>query len=515
MSKAIGLGEAATVKARARGLLRSAKGLLSDKALPKAVRDALEGLQAALGKTWKDLEAEAGDEQTAKAEAQAGAELEDHREAGLAEAEYSFSQTGELVRQAIKAKLTQPGDSRAPYVWLKDIYDTWAVYEMESSDGSLGLYKISYVIDDAGTVTLGDPTKVLATTVYVPVSEALAAARTSAVAQESSAASLEIAGEVIPLVEKAVRKDGTVPLKFIAPGWGSSGYYKPEVLKRDGPKVFSKGLKMYWDHPTPTEEAERPERSLRDLAAEFVSDATWQENGPDGPGLYADAKVFGSYAEAVDELAPHIGVSIRALGTAKVGEAEGRKGPIIEKIVAAKSVDFVTTPGAGGQVLQLFEAARGGAHAAAQGGQSEEGTEVDEKEAQTLRETNERLTRDMARITEAMLLSEAKGFVQETLAGIEMPALTRTRLADELAGSPVVKEGRLDREAYRARIQEAAKEELAYLASVTGSGRITGMGGGSGRTDTAKIEESQQSLEASFRALGLSESAAKAAAAGR
>ena len=44
--------------------------------------------------------------------------------------------------------------------------------------------------------------------------------------------------------------------------------------------------------------------------------------------------------------------AIRADGTVGVGEAEGRKGKIVESLVVGHSVDFVTKPGAGGQVLQ-------------------------------------------------------------------------------------------------------------------------------------------------------------------
>jgi hypothetical protein len=176
--------------------------------------------------------------------------------------------------------------------------------------------------------------------------------------QEKAIMSKVTVGEFVPLEERALQRDGTVPLKIIAPGWGSSGYYPAEVLERDGPKVFKSGLKMYWNHPTATEEAERPERDLRDLAGELVSDARWDANGPKGPGLYAQAKVFEGYKGAVEELAPHIGVSIRAVGRARAGEADGRQGAIIEQLVQARSIDYVTEPGAGGKVLQLFEAAR-------------------------------------------------------------------------------------------------------------------------------------------------------------
>jgi hypothetical protein len=87
------------------------------------------------------------------------------------------------------------------------------------------------------------------------------------------------------------------------------------------------------------------------LAAVLLADARWQDEGKQGPGLYAEAKLFSDHAERIREMAPHIGVSIRAMGSAKQGEAEGRKGAIIEAITAGRSVDFVTMAGAGGAVL--------------------------------------------------------------------------------------------------------------------------------------------------------------------
>lgn len=344
----------------------------------------------------------------------------------------------------------------------------------------------------------------------------------------------DLAGEFVPLIEKAVRRDGTVPIKIIQPGWGASGYYSKETLERDGPKVFTKGLKMYWDHPTATEEAERPERSLRDLAGEFVTDAKWRDDGPAGPGLYADAKIFGPYKEAVNELAPHIGVSIRALGKAKMGEADGRQGPIIERIVAAKSVDFVTTPGAGGKIVELFEAARGRAEPVSvyavtleelkrmrpdlieglrreiKKDQLEEAKKVTEQELEQLREANKGLQEENARLKEALILREAKDFVGEALGKVEMPDLTRTRLLESLSRNPVVKDGKLDKDEYAKKITEAVKAEMDYLAQVTKSGAIRGMGSGD-----VKLEEVEKTLQESFARLGLSESAAKIAAKGR
>jgi hypothetical protein len=339
-----------------------------------------------------------------------------------------------------------------------------------------------------------------------------------------------LGGDFVPLVEAAVRRDGTIPVKIIQPGWGATGYYPADVLERDGPQVFQKGLQMFWNHATMTEIAERPEGDLHELAAELVSNARWQKDHPAGAGLYADAKVFEAYKPAVDELAPHIGVSIRADGKALMGEAEGKPGKIITAITAAKSVDFVTKPGAGGQILQLFEARgrQNGVGAAQQttgkpvanpNVQKEE-AQMDEKEFQTLKEANTQLTaqvnsqnEQIARLREGALLREAGEFVAVELAAVELPQITKNRLLRDLAGNPPVKDGGLDRETYKTKIAEAVKAETAYLVEVTGAGRISGMG--STQPAEPKPEDLAEALTGAFLAIGLSESTAKLAAKGR
>jgi len=328
---------------------------------------------------------------------------------------------------------------------------------------------------------------------------------------KESAQPVELTGDLVSLSEGAVRKDGTVSMKLVSPGWGSSGHYSADVLKRDGPGAFPKGTKSYWDHPTPTQEAERPERSLHDLAAELITDARWEDNGKTGPGLYADAKVFGSYKEAVNDLAPHIGVSIRATGSAKNGEAEGRKGRIIEAITAGKSVDFVTVPGRGGEIVSLFEAARPGHEPARKGPDPVELQEVQTALAESERKLSEANAQN-ARLNEALLLRDARDFATAELASIDLPPISRTRIAESLAREPIVKDGKIDQNAYRAKIKETAKSEMQYLETATGRGAIRGMGTAA---PTSSDTQSMDRMARSFQDLGFSESAAKQAAAGR
>lgn len=141
-------------------------------------------------------------------------------------------------------------------------------------------------------------------------------------------------------------------IKVIESGWGSSGYYPKEMLAEYGPQVFKKGTKVFMNHPSVNEESDRPERDVNQLAGKLVSDAQF-----DGTGLVAEVEFYSHFAPIIKEMAGDVGLSIRALGESRVGEAEGRQGPIIESLVAdpMTSVDVVTVAGAGGKFLSLLE----------------------------------------------------------------------------------------------------------------------------------------------------------------
>lgn len=157
------------------------------------------------------------------------------------------------------------------------------------------------------------------------------------------------------LLAEATDTPGRYRVQLINPGWGSSGHYSADVLAEAATRrVFPAGLHMYADHPTATDEAERPERSVRDLWAVLETDATV---APDG-ALVAEARVFTPYRALVEDMADAIGLSIRARGFAETGEAEGRQGTIITSLDEALSVDFVTAAGRGGRILELIESAR-------------------------------------------------------------------------------------------------------------------------------------------------------------
>lgn len=164
--------------------------------------------------------------------------------------------------------------------------------------------------------------------------------------------------EARPITEalKTAEGPGRFLVQLITPGWGSSGYYSAETLRQAAAdRVFPAGTHMYIDHPTESESWERPERTLRDLAAVLLEDARWDESLQ---ALVAEAVVFSEWRKALAEMLEHIGTSIRAYAEAEQGEAEGRRGQIITRLTEGVSVDFVTHAGRGGKVLAILESAR-------------------------------------------------------------------------------------------------------------------------------------------------------------
>lgn len=160
----------------------------------------------------------------------------------------------------------------------------------------------------------------------------------------------------------AVTAPGRIKVGLITPGWGSSGFYSPTVLENAAAdKVWPAGTHVFFDHPSESELYDRPERSVRDLAAVTTEDAHW-----DGAGLTAEADVIGPYRDLVTDpvFVEAVGMSIRSTAETTTGEAEGRKGTIITRLVEGLSVDLVTRAGRGGRVLAVLESARADAREA-------------------------------------------------------------------------------------------------------------------------------------------------------
>lgn len=429
------------------------------------------------------------------------------------------------LRDAAKAKLDPLGNTF--YVWTREIFPDVAIFEVEGrDDGTSQLLAMSYVKDQLGAILFGDPYVV--EMAYIP-KQATTQESDRKETPEGDVVSLREAESVVPLIEKAIQADGTTMIKIADPGWGSSGYYSKDVLKEYGPQVFREGLHMYWNHPTQTEERERPERDLRDLAATLTEAAHWEDNGPKGPGLYAKTKVFDHYRGAVESLAESIGVSMNSNGTATIGEAEGRKGRIITSLVssAGDSIDFVTKAGRGGEILSLMESARSQAWAH----QIKENKEADPMEKLTPEELTqlkeaavkmpELMTRlqesetKNVRLTERLAVSDARDFVKAQLKESKLPEITKTRLVESLSSKAVVKDGEIDKEAFGKIVEAAIADETAYLTELGGKGQVRGMGTIREANNGDEKPVDAASLKESFIAMGMSEAQATIAANGR
>ena len=86
----------------------------------------------------------------------------------------------------------------------------------------------------------------------------------------------------------------------------------------------------------------------------------------------------------ITDLAPHIGLSHIAFGRATIGEAEGEKGTIIESINKVQIINLVTKGGAGGQIIQMFDAPRNNKQITKKDGKNDERQELTK-----MKETND------------------------------------------------------------------------------------------------------------------------------
>lgn len=205
---------------------------------------------------------------------------------------------------------------------------------------------------------------------------------------------------------KFLEKNSEIPREIVGPtrfhvilieeGLGNlrdGFYYTKEALKSAIP--LFEGKKIFADHPTLSEEEERPERSVRDVVGHFEN-VRYSET-EDGRGfLEAEAVVLPdeSYRwarslmrHAVEYSSKYpdknfIGLSINAGGSAEsvmleeflktypIPDSAKRKLEdalrerdeirVVSKIESATSCDLVTEAGAGGKVLKILEGKKNG-----------------------------------------------------------------------------------------------------------------------------------------------------------
>lgn len=320
----------------------------------------------------------------------------------------------------------------------------------------------------------------------------------------------EILSDFVPLTEAKFDK-GRATVIVIKPGFNATEdrYYPAEMLKRDF-KIFE-GHKMYADHPTEDEDKARPERSIKDWVA-TLSEVTCDDNGVvTGVAEIVEPWLMSKLASLRDKgMLSEMGISINAVGSASKGTIEGKETLIIEKLVAARSVDFVTEPGAGG-IVTMYESDR---------------YDIDLVELSTLREKRPDLVKSLESEVRAEIHREvkAKMELEEKVTELEGQVNTLTTERDDLQtkvseaekekakadAQAVIKEA-VDKaelpdaakEMLVARfkdaesaegIEEAIKTEIDYIAKLSEAGKVKGMG--PTKVDT---EKDAKALKESFK----------------
>jgi len=327
------------------------------------------------------------------------------------------------------------------------------------------------------------------------------------------AATREMVNSFVPLTEAIMDSKGKAKVIIIQPGFNATKdrYYPKEMLQRDY-KVFE-GVKMYADHPTPTEDRELPERSIRAWVA-TLSNVQVDESG-----------VVTGVAEIIEPwlkeklgllqekgLLNNMGISINAVGSATKSKVDGVETTVIEKLIAARSVDFVTEPGAGG-VVTFYEADRQHdidligitalrerrpdlvktieteATAEIQKEvkhkmEMEETIKENEKTINDLTEENKTLKEAAEKAENEKAIAETKATVDEAVGKADLPDPAKKRVLAQFKESKTA-DG----------LEDAIKAEQAYVAELSEAGKVTGMG----KTDPPEGEKDKAALRESFK----------------
>lgn len=337
-----------------------------------------------------------------------------------------------------------------------------------------------------------------------------------------------VIADYIPLTEATIGSKGNAQIVVIKPGLNTSKerYYPAEILGRDF-AVFE-GVKMYADHPSEADEKNRPERSVRDWVATLKNVHVGAGGAVLGEAVVVEPWMQERLATLRDKgMLADIGVSINAIGTASKGMIEGVKTNVIERIVRARSVDFVTEAGAGGGVqlyeaesaldvdlvnldtlkerradlVKLIESEVETKYKAEVKKHMEQDEKVKELETSVTALTTERdeLKGKITLAEKAQRIAEAKSVIDEAISKSELPDAAKKKLAEKFAGVEVTEA-----------IAEAIKAESDYVNALKETGKVKGMG-----ATKSDPEADRKALKESFKRLGMDDAQAETAVAGR
>lgn len=145
-------------------------------------------------------------------------------------------------------------------------------------------------------------------------------------------------------VKEAPVKSGNRWRVIVArPGKGSSGTYSEEVFRRDAGKIIAPGGQAFISHDE--------DRDPRKMIGTYPEGAFWSE---EDKAVVAELDVFTHWSQFVEEVGPHCGMSLYALGEQ---DSDGNVTAFVEDVY--NGADLVSRPGLAGSGIaeKLYEAA--------------------------------------------------------------------------------------------------------------------------------------------------------------
>lgn len=258
---------------------------------------------------------------------------------------------------------------------------------------------------------------------------------------------------------------------------GSSAYYSGEALQ-EGAHLFKAGVQMFSNHLSEDEKWSRPEGDVNNLVGVLESDAVCEEDG-----LYADLKIFEHKKAWLKEVAPYVGLSIRASGI--VEEADDGT-PHLKQFTEVMSVDVVTKAGAGGKFVSLAESAKPGVLSQVHK-ELTESKEEDMEFPKELAEALDKNAKDQAAMLEAVgklvealtkkdesetKVEEAKEFDFEALIESGLTKTARARVAAAVKGGADLEESiKSEKDIAKEILESAAAKGEGFEANLEESGK--------------------------------------------
>lgn len=149
-------------------------------------------------------------------------------------------------------------------------------------------------------------------------------------------------------VAEAPKKVGNRWKVIVArPGQGSSGFYSEDLFRRDAHKIIAPGGQAFINHDD--------SRNPKDMLGVYPEGSYWSEQDK---AVVSELEVFSHWKAFVEEVGPHCGISLYALGAA---DENGNVTEFHEDRL--NGADLVARPGLVGSGLaeKLYESARANA----------------------------------------------------------------------------------------------------------------------------------------------------------